>query len=106
MKGVNKVKVFISQPMRDRESEEIIAERKEIERYLNIRYDNKVEVIDSYITNFNEVHSNLPIVFVGIAVQKMADADLVVFADNWQTARGCRVERKVAEEYGLEILDF
>lgn len=101
-----KLKVFISQPMRDRDKEEIIKERQEIERYLNIRYNNNVEIIDSYKSDFVETDKVTLLKLIANCIEMMADADLVVFANNWQYARGCRIERRCAEEYGLMIFDF
>ena len=101
-----KLKVFISQPMGDRDEEEIIKERKEIEKYLNIRYNNNVEIIDSYKSDFVETDKTTLLKLIANCIELMADADLVVFANNWQYARGCRIERRCAEEYGLMIFDF
>ena len=101
-----KLKVFISQPMRDRDKEDIIKERQEIERYLNIRYNNNVEIIDSYKSDFVETDKATLLKLIANCIEMMADADLVVFANNWQYARGCRIERNCAEEYGLMTFDF
>ena len=40
----------------------------------------------------------------GRAILKLSDADLVVFAKGWETARGCKVEYLIASEYGLDIM--
>ena len=34
----------------------------------------------------------------------MAKCDALILARGWNSARGCRIERKVAKEYGLEVL--
>ena len=39
------------------------------------------------------------------AERRMADADAVIFAPGWRDARGCRVERLAAAEYGVPIID-
>lgn len=31
--------------------------------------------------------------------------DAVLFADGWQQARGCVIERKICEHYNIKILD-
>ena len=35
----------------------------------------------------------------------LSDVDAVYFVDGWQSARGCRIERKICEEYDIMILD-
>ena len=36
----------------------------------------------------------------------MAKVDAVYFTKDWRNARGCRIERQIAKEYGLKILDY
>ena len=38
------------------------------------------------------------------SINKLADADLVVFASGWENARGCKIEFEVAKQYGKRIL--
>lgn len=90
-------KIFISQPMKDRPAEEILQERKEIESKWAM--NQSVEIIDSF---FCEPGKN-SIDSLGKSISLMRDADLVVFAPGWETARGCRVEYEVAKEYGIQI---
>ena len=47
---------------------------------------------------------NTTIYCLGRAILKLSDADLVVFAKGWETARGCKVEYLIASEYGLDIM--
>jgi len=35
----------------------------------------------------------------------MGGADIVCFAEGWEEARGCRIERNVATEYEITIMD-
>ena len=35
----------------------------------------------------------------------MKDIDAIYMCDNWLNARGCRIENRVAREYGIKILD-
>lgn len=100
-------KIFISQPMKDRTTEEIMQERNRI----TIRWKNEiakwkgksVEIINSY---FGEGASKNPTDSLGKSISLMSEADLVVFAPGWENARGCRIEHEVAKEYGLQIAYF
>ena len=96
-------KLFISQPMRGKTDEEILAEREKAiasaERYLG----EKVEVIDSFFQNVPDVESK-PLWCLGKSLQLMADADVVFFAKDWEKYRGCRIENECAIEYGIELV--
>lgn len=89
-------KIFISQPMKDRTTEEIMLERNKIvAKWTNA----SVEFIDSYFANpgKNSIDS------LGKSISLMCDADLVVFAPGWEKAHGCKVEHQVAVYYGISV---
>lgn len=96
-------KIYISQPMRGRATNDIIAERKALiaDAAVALQTDD-VEVLDTYRGAYTDKH---PLRLLAWALEKMADADAVIFAPGWRDARGCRVERLTAAEYGLPILD-
>lgn len=95
------MKVFISQPMNGRSDEEIHEERETIKQCLEKRFKEPIEVIDSFTKSPDLVKSGR-IAMLGHSISLMCDADLVVFAPDWISARGCRVEYSVAFEYGLK----
>lgn len=35
----------------------------------------------------------------------IGQVDAVYFAKDWRNARGCQIERRVCEEYGIKILE-
>ena len=95
-------KLFISQPMRGKSDEQIIAERRTAiqtaMRYLN----EDVEVIDSFFKA--APHDANPLWFLGKSLELLSTADVVYFADGWQDYRGCKIEHDCAEAYGIKIL--
>ena len=93
------MKVFISQPMKGRTEKEILDQRKKIEEYIkaNVNYD--VEILDSYVESAPDECN--PVFFLGLSLQFLSQADLVVFAKGWEDARGCRIEQQVCEEYNI-----
>lgn len=97
------VKLYISQPMRGRATGDIIAERKRLmaEAAAALQVDD-VEVLDTYRGAYTTKH---PLTLLAWALEKMAEADAVIFSPGWREARGCRCERMIAAEYGLRILD-
>ena len=95
-------KLFISQPMRGREYDAIMAERKALtaDAAVALRTDD-VEVLDTYFQHLDKP----PLQLLAWSLEKMADADAAIFAPGWRDARGCRVERLAASEYGVPIID-
>ena len=96
-------KIFISQPMKDKTNQEIEQERKEIiekaEKFLG-----EIEVIDSFFKD--APHDSKPLWFLGKSLELLSTADVVVFAKNWENARGCKIEHECAVQYGIKIVYF
>lgn len=96
-------KIYISQPMRGRSTDEIIRERKQLiaDAAVALRTD-EVEVLDTLYPPGSKAK---PLALLGRGIEKMAQADAVVFAPGWKDAKGCRVEHMAASEYELEMLE-
>lgn len=94
--------VFVSQPMRGRTEEEILAERDWITHVAYAYLGDDVTTIN----NFTKPDSMTPVQCLGDSISMMATADLVVFAPGWRKARGCKIERMVAKEYQIPTLDL
>ena len=93
------MKVFISQPMKDKTEKEILDQRKRIEDYIKSEEDEDVEIIDSYVQNAPDDCN--PVFFLGLSLQFLSQADLAVFAQGYENARGCVIEREVCDMYGI-----
>lgn len=93
------MKVFISQGMRGKTTEQIKAERQELIKSLNERIKD-VEIIDSFIPDGDKKD---PVYCLGTSIQKLSEADIVVFTSDWYRFRGCKIEMSVAVEYGKII---
>lgn len=93
------MKVFISQPMKGRTEKEILDQRKKIEEYIkaNVNYD--VEILDSYVESAPDECN--PVFFLGLSLQFLSQADLAVFTQDYESARGCVIEREVCNRYGI-----
>ena len=90
------MKVFIIQPMNGRTDCEILKERNEIMRSFKSL---GIDVIDSYIEE-----DGTPVELLGKSLEMMSKADLVYLVKGWDKARGCRIEKQVAEDYGFTII--
>lgn len=103
-KGDGKMKkLFISQPMRGKSDEEILAVRERAIKDAEKMVGEPVEVIDSF---FQSAPTDArPLWFLGKSLELMATADVVYFAEGWQDARGCRIEHESAKEYGIDRIE-
>ena len=96
-------KLFISQPMRGKSDEEILAERKKAIELAQEMIGEPVEVIDSF---FQEAPVDAkPLWFLGKSLELLAGADIAYFAKGWQDARGCRIEHTCAVEYNIDRIE-
>lgn len=96
-------KLFISQPMRGKTDEEILAERQSaIQKAIEIMND-EVEIIDTFYTNFST--DAKPLEFLARSILDLSGADVAMFIGDWQNYRGCRIEHECAKEYGIDRIE-
>lgn len=102
---MNKTKVFISQPMKDLTEEEILAKRNYAIDYVS-RLGFEYEIIDSYFEDYDPEAEglNAPVAFLAKSIELLAQADLALFIDGWDEARGCKIEQLIASNYGIECV--
>ena len=97
-------RLFISQPMRGKSDEEILAVREKAvasaERYLG----EKVEVIDSFFQGVAR-EGNRGLCLLGKSLELLATADVAYFAKDWENYRGCKIENLCAVEYGIDVIE-
>lgn len=95
-------KLFISQPMRGKSDEEILAERKKAIELAQEMIGEPVEVIDSF---FQEAPADAkPLWFLGKSLELLSGADVAYFAQRWEDARGCAIEHDSALAYGIKSI--
>ena len=95
-------KLFISQPMRGKSDEEILAVRKKAIKSAEKQIGEPVEVIDSF---FQAAPTNVkPLWYLGESLKLLAEADIAYFAKGRDEARGCKIENTCAIEYGIETI--
>ena len=96
-------KLFISQPMRGKTDEEILAVRERAIESAERNIGEKVEVIDSFFQNAPA--DAKPLWFIGKYLELLSGADVAYFAKGWEEARGCRIENTCAIEYGIDVIE-
>ena len=92
-------KLFISQPMRGKTDEEILAVRSDAIQAAKAAVGEDVEVIESFFQNAPA--EARPLWFPGKSLELLSTAGVAYFARGWESARGCRVEHICAVEYGV-----
>lgn len=95
-------RLFISQPMRDKTDEEILAEREKAVEVAKAMLGEDVEVIDSF---FKEAPHDAPYWYcVGKSIELLSTVDVAFFCAGWEMDTGCRIEYIYANEYGIPII--
>lgn len=102
-KEYTSMKIFISQPMQGKTNEEIKTERERLIAKAREHYGENIEVIDSFFENAPA--DARPLWFLGKSLELLSTADVAVFAPDWKSARGCRVENHCAIMYGIEVME-
>ena len=95
------MKIFISQPITGKSNSEIFATRKNIVSKLHTKYPDAT-IINSIILGGNDTND---IKYLGLTLNLMSDADLIVMAKDRANSKGCQVEQYVATIYNKEIID-
>lgn len=96
------MKVMISQPMNGRKKDDIEKERQEI---INKFKKMHIEVIDTLFDyEIEDENINQGIYYLANSLKELSKVDALYCVDGWEKARGCRIEREVAIEYGIKVL--
>ena len=96
-------KLFISQPMRDKTDEEIIAERERSIESAKKHLGEDVEVIDSFFKD--APHDAKPLWYLAKSLELLSTADIAYFCKDWDKYRGCKIENTCAIEYGIDVIE-
>ena len=95
-------RLFISQPMCGKTSEEIEFERGKAIETASKELNEDVEVIDSFFKDSPALIN--PLLYLAKSLELLATADIAYFVNGWEQARGCRIERLCAEEYNIPVI--
>ena len=96
-------KLFISQPMREKTDDEILAVRSDAIQAAKDAIGENVEVIDSFFQDA-PVDAN-PMWYLAKSIELLSTADVAYFAKGWCEARGCKFEHQCAVEYGVHTIE-
>lgn len=96
------LKVFISQPMRNKTDEEILEERNKIKEFLIQEFkDNSLEFLDTFFPNL-EIPDDVKIkkiYYLAKDIEMLSKADILFSAKGWFDYKGCKFEREIFRTY-------
>lgn len=101
------MKLFISQGMRGKTNEDILAERNKAIKIFKEMFSNEdIEVLDSFFKDGIEPEdvSVSGVWWLGKSLELLAKADVAYFVGDWQDYRGCCIEHMVCKEYGIKTI--
>lgn len=96
-------KLFVSQPMKGKTDEQILAERERAIEAAKELVGEEVEIIDSF---FQAAPADAkPLWFLGKSLELLSSADVAYFAPGWNQFRGCKIEHECAVQYGIDRIE-
>ena len=95
------MKIIISQPMKGKTEQQVRDERTALVSKIEASGNTVIDTIFPDFTN----EGNIPVKYLAKSLEAIADVDAVVFMDGWKEARGCKIERQVCEDYGIQIFE-
>jgi len=104
---MDEIKLFISQPMSNRTTDEILAQRMIIVRkFINTYPQYTFELLDNYLIE-NAVYDQMKVpdlAYFGTSIVVMAQADVVLFSSDFTTSDGCRMEHALAYNHHMKVI--
>jgi hypothetical protein len=95
-------KVFVSQPMKGKTTEEILNTRRAALEYIE-KTIGAFALIDTHFLDFNGNRLQ----FLGKSISEgLAVADVAVFVGDWEQFDGCRCEQFIAAQYKVPCLYY
>lgn len=93
-------KIFVSLPMRGLDIDQIRSRQEEIFAKFAMP---GWELMDTVIEDPAAEPGN-DLWYLGRSIQILGNADAIIFANDWRSARGCVVEHLVTTSYGIPAL--
>ena len=99
------MKLFISQPMNGKTDEEILAERERLIEIAERTTGEKIDPLDTFFKDYTPTAPYQGVEFLGKSIMALAEADVAIFAPEWEQYRGCRIENRICLDYGIPVIE-
>lgn len=96
-------KLFVSCPMNGRTEENIKKSMEKMHKIAEIVFDQKLEVIDSYVEENPPENVTQGIWYLGKSIQLLSKADYFIGIDYNEFWKGCLTEAHIAQMYGIPM---
>lgn len=96
-------KLFVSCPMNGRTEENIKKSMEKMHKIAEIVFDQKLEVIDSYVEENPPENVTQGIWYLGKSIQLLSKADYFIGIDYNEFWKGCLTEARIAQMYGIPM---
>jgi hypothetical protein len=117
MKGVNNMRLFIAQPMTGKSTDEInlirgivarafIDHLIEEEDFTTVELIDQVNLPDPMAVPRHVSERDVRLRCLGRSITMLGSADVVIFAGDWNSAKGCHIEKEICETYNIPIYDI
>lgn len=101
---------FISQPMAGKTDVEIAAERTMIKERIK-REINPAAIFINSVLDREKMKKEIKdkkvksesLYYLAKSLELLSTADMAVFAHDWLSTRGCRIEETAARQYGIDV---
>lgn len=78
---------------------------KERQQKIFKKFSTEESVLLDTVVNEAPEGSNEACFCLGRSIMMLSEADVAIFAVGWEKARGCVIEHKVCEEYGIPFIN-
>ena len=96
------MKLFVSQPMRDKTDEEISLERAKAVLDVTKKIEAPIIVMESFFGK--APFKDNPLWYLGESIKLLSEADVVYFCKDWEKYDGCTIEHECAVRYGKKCI--
>lgn len=102
-----KIKVFISQPMKGLNEKEILETRNRAMREVEAKFSKcQIEFLSGYtVEKPDEDAKNIAVWYLGRSIKILSQADYAYFTPGWKAKRGCCIEHAICERYGIKVIN-
>jgi hypothetical protein len=87
--------------MNGKSDEEIKVERAKAIDYIKTKFDDNIQILNSFIEENAPYGTNTGLWYLGKSLIILSEADVAYFISGWEEARGCMLEHECAIKYGI-----
>lgn len=97
--------IYLSQPITGIATSEYLTTRRRLENYCRAHFPSPITFINSYITQEPPADcKNKDLWYIGQSIDRLSRADVFVILKGADTvSKGCYIEKKCAEMYGIPV---